>query len=178
MRSVLDISRSGAGVEVRTEGEVIRIEPWGPNSFRIRAALGHIDSDLPGALEEAPEPAEVAFISGDDRVSVANGAITAVVANEDGDGGQYMMIRFVRTDTGQELTAEQPAHFWWPGPRVFTPLGGCRYRLEQHFRAYDGERLFGLGQHTHGQLDQKGMALDLVQRLSLIHISEPTRLGM
>ncbi len=36
-------------------------------------------------------------------------------------------------------------------------------RTEQHFEAYDGERLHGLGQHLHGRLDQKGCVIDLVQ---------------
>ncbi len=30
--------------------------------------------------------------------------------------------------------------------------------------AYDDEKLYGLGQHQHGRLDQKGLVLDLVQR--------------
>ncbi len=170
MRSVLDISRTGTGVEVRTENEVIRIEPWGRDSLRVRAAVGRIEADLPGALEEPPGQSEVAIASGDDLVSIANGAITAIVANEQGEGGSYVLIRFVRSDTGQELTAEQPAHFWWPGARVFTALGGGRYRLEQHFKAYDDERFVGLGQRTHGRLDQKGMTLDLVQRNAEVSI--------
>ena len=36
------------------------------------------------------------------------------------DHGQAM-LRFTATATGDELLAEQPAHFWWPGPRLFTP---------------------------------------------------------
>jgi alpha-D-xyloside xylohydrolase len=170
MRSALEISRIGVGIEVRSEGEVIRIEPWGRDSLRVRAALGHIESDLPGALDQAPESGKVSVTSGDDLVSIANGAITAVVENVTNDGGQYVIIRYVRTDTGQELTAEQPAHFWWPGARVFAAQGGGRYRLEQHFQAYDDERLMGLGQRTHGRLDQKGMTLDLIQRNAEVSI--------
>ncbi|HKN99317.1 MAG TPA: TIM-barrel domain-containing protein, partial [Pseudonocardiaceae bacterium] len=60
--------------------------------------------------------------------------------------------------------AEQRSHFWWPGARLWMPQGNGYARLEQRFAAYDGERLFGLGQHTHGRLDQKGLVLDLVQR--------------
>ncbi len=45
-----------------------------------------------------------------------------------------------------------------------TALGGGRYRIEQHLRAYEGERFTGLGQHPNGRLDQKGMTIDLVQR--------------
>ena len=91
MRSVLDISLIGAGVEVRSEGEVIRIEPWGDDSLRVRAALERIESDLPGALEEAPASGKVTIGSGDGWVSIANGAITAVVESVADDGGHYVI---------------------------------------------------------------------------------------
>ena len=57
-----------------------------------------------------------------------------------------------------------PGHFAWPGPRQFTAMGEGYYRLEQRFRAYAGEQIFGMGQRQHGRLDQKGMVLELVQR--------------
>lgn len=47
---------------------------------------------------------------------------------------------------------------------MFTSTGNGYYRIDQHFASYGGERLFGLGQHTHGLLDQKGTVVDLVQR--------------
>lgn len=163
----MEVTRDDRAVEVRLEHEVIRIEPWGDDSFRVRAGLGNIVDGLPGALDVAPDGTVPKLFEKDDgrQVSVTNGAITAVVTEADGDSNRYVLsTRFVRSDTGVELTAEQPAHFWWPGPRVFTARGGGRYRLEQHFRAYEDERLFGLGQRTHGRLDQKGMALDLFHR--------------
>lgn len=43
-------------------------------------------------------------------------------------------------------------------------MGNGHHRLEQRFAAYDDEKLYGLGQHQHGKLDQKGLVLDLVQR--------------
>jgi alpha-D-xyloside xylohydrolase len=73
-------------------------------------------------------------------------------------------LTFLRADSGVELLAEMPAHFAWPGARFFSPTGNGYYTIEQRFRAYDHERIFGLGQHQHGRLDQKGMVLDLVQR--------------
>src|ERR1700730_11967427 len=36
--------------------------------------------------------------------------------------------------------------------------------MEQRFAAYPDERIYGLGQHGHGRLDQKGMVLELAQR--------------
>src|ERR1019366_5523468 len=79
-------------------------------------------------------------------------------------------IRFVRADTGDELLCEQPIHFWWPGPRNYTATGNGYHYIEQSFAAYEGEQLFGLGQHTHGRLDQKGIVLDLVQRNAEVSI--------
>ncbi len=42
--------------------------------------------------------------------------------------------------------------------------GNGHYRLEQRFKAYEGERLYGLGQHLHGRFDQKGLVIEVVQR--------------
>jgi alpha-D-xyloside xylohydrolase len=87
-----------------------------------------------------------------------------------GDGGDEVLIRFEDAATGRELLAEQRGHFWWPGARAFHSLGGGRGKVEQHFRAYDDERLFGMGQRPNGRLDQKGMTLDLLQRNSEVCI--------
>ena len=51
-----------------------------------------------------------------------------------------------------------------PGARVFAGDRSGAYEIHQQFAAYPGERLYGLGQRTHGRLNLKGLALDLVQR--------------
>jgi alpha-D-xyloside xylohydrolase len=166
----LKIIKSNGGVEIEARDQVVRIEPWGRDALRVRAGVGRVVDGLPGALDIDPEVADWSVDSGEDQLAIATGAITALVADEVDDGGHQVMIRFVRTDDRSELLAEQRSHFWWPGARVFHSLGGSRYRLEQHFTAYEDERLFGLGQRTHGRLDQKGMALDLVQRNAEVSI--------
>ncbi|MFB9802606.1 glycoside hydrolase family 31 protein, partial [Streptomonospora salina] len=144
------------GIEWHGGHQVVRVDPWGTDSVRVRAGLHRLRSDIPGALGERPGTgAEIRIEGGAARL--ANGAITA----ELGDDG---MLRFLRSSSREELLAEQRAHFWWPGPRAYTSTGNGYYRIEQRFAAYEGERLFGLGQHTHGLLDQKGAVLDLVQR--------------
>jgi alpha-D-xyloside xylohydrolase len=139
--------------------ETLRVEPWGPDAVRVRARLGGpVLDDLPGALlPDPPDPTSVAVKIDEDRATLTCGAITAEVTTEG-------MVRFLRTGTGAELLAEERAHFWWPGPRLYTATGNGYHRLEQRFAAYDGERLYGLGQHQHGLLDQKGTVVDLVQR--------------
>ncbi|MEU8489389.1 TIM-barrel domain-containing protein [Streptomyces sp. NPDC048641] len=165
------------GLEWRGEHEVLRIEPWGTDSLRVRAALGRLRDDIPGALLDRDDATgAAATISVPDLTGlrvfknglgsptdpvpparITQGNITAELTL---DG----LIRFVRTADGTELLAERPAHFWWPGSRVHTPVGHGYQRLEQNFQAYEGERLYGLGQRQHGLLDQKGTVTDLVQR--------------
>lgn len=124
----------------------------------MRARLGGPVLDgLPGALLDPPpaQDATVGIGAGAARLTV--GALTVEVSAEG-------MLRFLRTEDRTELLAEEPAHFWWPGSRLHTAVGNGHHRLEQRFAAYEGERLYGLGQHQHGRLDQKGLVLDLVQR--------------
>jgi alpha-D-xyloside xylohydrolase len=151
-----------AGVLVRLCGhEVVRIEAWGPDSLRVRVGLDHLIEGS-GALLEAPASESMVEIDADcARINV--GALGAEI-----DSAGY--LRFVRSDDGRELVAEKPIHFWWPGSRNFTATGNGYHQLEQCFAAYENERLFGLGQHTHGLLDQKGSVIDLVQRNAEVSI--------
>ncbi|MFJ9156830.1 TIM-barrel domain-containing protein [Streptomyces griseoviridis] len=149
--------RDGA-LEWSGRQETVRIEPWGPDAVRVRARLGGpLLENLPGALLDTPPPASSSVKTGAGHGRLTVGALTVEVDAE----GQ---LRFLRTADGSELLAEQRAHFWWPGPRLYTPVGGGSHRLEQRFAAYDDEKLYGLGQHQHGRLDQKGLVVDLVQR--------------
>ncbi|MDT0303183.1 glycoside hydrolase family 31 protein [Streptomonospora wellingtoniae] len=144
------------GIEWHGGHQVVRVEPWGADSVRVRAGLHRLRWDIPGALSEHPGTEGRIGVEGG-TARLANGGITAEVG-EDG------MLRFLRTSSREELLAEQRAHFWWPGPRAYTSTGNGYYRIEQRFAAYEGERVFGLGQHTHGLFDQKGAVVDLVQR--------------
>jgi len=155
--------RDGA-LEWSGRQETVRIEPWGPDAVRVRARLGGpVLEGLPGALlDEAPTAVATVKIEGGEG-TLTVGALTVEVSAEG-------HIRFVRTDDGTELLTEERAHFWWPGPRLYTPVGNGHHRLEQRFAAYEGEKLFGLGQHQHGRLDQKGTVLDLVQRNAEVSI--------
>ncbi len=136
--------------------EIVQIEPWGRDSLRVRATLGpEIRDNLPNALLEPAPPAQAKIEIGTERATLRNGAITAEVA---ADGG----LRFLDAG-GAELLAEATPHFSKPPVRHLKPAGGDHFRVEMRFKAYDGERLYGLGQHPHGRLDQKGCVVDLIQ---------------
>jgi len=141
--------------------ERLRLEAWGEDSIRVRASQAQIAEELPGALA-ATCPAPSADATGD-RNTLVNGKLRAQISS---DG----LVSFWRSDDGRELLSEQKAHFWWPGPRLHLANGNGHYRIEQRFKAYDGEKLYGLGQHLHGEFNQKGLVMDLVQRNAEVSI--------
>ena len=134
------------------------VEPWGPDSVRVRAGRTADVLAVPGALlDPAPEPEDVRVERSSRGTALVNGALRVELSPEG-------LLRYVRTLDGEELFREMAGHFAWPGPRQFTAMGAGYYRLEQRFQAYRDEQIYGMGQRQHGRLDQKGMVLELVQR--------------
>ena len=160
------INDDGALV-VRFNGEIIRIEPLGPDALRLRARPGltvvepHVSALLPAARCDA-------LVSIDDRsASITNGLIRAEVRLQRRHGADVPMepvIRFVNSVTGAVLLEETRPHFAGPGPRQFKPISSGSFILEAAFKAQDGERLMGLGQPQHGRMDLKGVSTALVQQ--------------
>jgi alpha-D-xyloside xylohydrolase len=151
--------RDNGGLELRTPHEVLRIEPWGAHAVRVRAAVTAIETDLPGALD-----ATAPSIAGAELTILADGSARLVNGRLAVEADTRGRIRFLHAATGRELLADQhPYTPWDHGARIHSPRGDGSYRIEQHFTAYEGERIFGLGQHLHGRLDQKGLVIDLVQ---------------
>jgi alpha-D-xyloside xylohydrolase len=148
-------SQVAPGIVLQRGRETLRVEAWGRNSVRVRVSLGPRDDDDIGALLTPPPTAGA--------VSSQGGSARLVVGDLAADVDEDGRLRFSRASAGEELLAEEPIRFVWPGARSFTANGNGYYRVEQQFRAYTGEQLFGLGQHQHGQLDQKGIVVDLEQ---------------
>ncbi|MFC9128186.1 TIM-barrel domain-containing protein [Streptomyces sp. NPDC057099] len=161
--SRLSDSRPAVCLEFGDDEHVLRVEPWGADSVRVRSARQRVRDDLPGALS-VPPVAEAFLGAGPDGGQLLTVGQLRVELSPQGH------LRFTRTQDGTELLRESVGHFTWPGPRQFTPVSEGRYRLEQRFAAYDGEQFFGLGQHSHGRLDHKHMVIDLVQRNSEVTI--------
>jgi alpha-D-xyloside xylohydrolase len=151
--------------------EVLRIEPWGPNSLRVRSKVGGpVLEQLPGALLDPPDRPEHAAAAQTAQVRITERGATIVNGAISADVSPTGRIVFKRIEDGAELLSEQDAHFWWPGPRLRTAHGNGYARLEQRFAAYPDEKLYGLGQHQHGLYDQKGAVVELVQRNSEVTI--------
>ena len=155
-------TQSDTALEWRGGHEIVRIEPWGRNSLRIRGTLWQsIQDDLPGALLTAPPTDSDIQITGG-QATITNGGLTAELSGS----GQ---LRFLRSDGG-ELLSETTPHFTGPPTRRYAPTGGGTHHFEVLFNARDGERFYGLGQHQHGLLNQKGAVIELVQRNTEVSI--------
>lgn len=155
------------GLECRFMGETLRIIPWGPDAVRVQACPGsrlatpHVDALLPAASVDAT------IEIGDQVASVTCGRIRAEITLTDRYGAEVKreaVLRFVRADTGEELLSETRSHFAGPRTRNFKALASGTWRLEQQFKAYDGESLWGLGQPQHGAMDLKGVSTTLLQQ--------------
>jgi alpha-D-xyloside xylohydrolase len=155
-------TQSGAALEWHGGHETVRIEPWGRSSLRVRGTVwSGIRDDLPGALlDQPPAGAEVGISAG--RARISNGGLTAEISAS----GQ---IRFLGAD-GRELLSETTPHFTGPPTRRYSTVGGGMHHFEVLFNSRDEERFYGLGQHQHGRLDQKGAVVELVQRNTEVSI--------
>jgi alpha-D-xyloside xylohydrolase len=160
-------TNEGNALIVRFNGEIIRIEPWGRNALRTRARPGLTVVEPHVSALLAPEPAQASVEISDRGASISCGSIRAEVRLQRRHGADVPMepvIRYVNTGTGEELLSETRPHFAGPGPRQFKPIASGSFALEASFRAYDGERLMGLGQAQHGRLDLKGVSTALIQQ--------------
>ena len=162
--------REGTALIFEANHEILRVEPWGRDSLRVRATqTAQISDDLPGALlkPNRNEKTQITVEMDGSQGLVRNGAIAAEIDAGDGPLGARVpakaALRFFRSDTGRELLAEAPSHFPRPVARRFDPAGGDLSRLQVRFKAYEGERVYGLGQHQHGRLNQKGLVIDQYQ---------------
>jgi len=136
--------------------EVIQIDPWGLDSLRVGTTHNpSICEDLPVILQPPTETGTVIGIT-ERSGAIRNGALRAEIHLEGDIDGQRAEIHFINTQTNQEILAEPSSHFPRHPARYYRSLGGEYYKIEQRFQAYEGEKLYGLGQHQHSWLDQKG----------------------
>ncbi len=150
------LSSEGSALVYRHEAETVRIEPWGADSVRVRATRNPRFKELPGALLGQPE-AQAEINIDADLATLRNGKITAEM-------GMTGRLRFLRSDSGEVLLSEPVVEILHPPGRGYKAVGGELSRLEARFDARDDESFYGLGQHRHGRLDQKGCVIDLVQQ--------------
>ena len=173
------INDNGALV-CRRRGEILRLEPWGRDSLRVRATMARGFTGEDRALTEKPAGAESVVTIGEEmkregdgeyhplplaRIEV--GRISATV-NHGGvvtfyRDGKKILREYYR-NYGGSVTKE--SHCLKTVSREWKPYPGGDWRLTVRYEPNDGERIFGMGQYQQPYMDLKGCILELAQKNS------------
>lgn len=167
------------------QGEQLRIEPWGKDSLRVRAAMQARFSGNGWALTEQVEDAQTQIVIekvdhwvGDgtldkrEEASITHGRIKAVV-NHAGvvsffKDDRLILRGYFRAYDGTISRESRCLKLFsreWKGV-----IGGSEYELNVKFEANKGEKIFGMGQYQDDCMDKKGCVLELAQRNSQVSV--------
>jgi alpha-D-xyloside xylohydrolase len=142
--------------------ETMCVEAWGTKSLRVRAVQEAEILDIAWALL-SPVSTEAEIEIKTDLATIRNGNLKAEIQR---DG----TLRFTNAIDKRLLIEEVPYRIVMPPAREYKANKGDLWHIDVRFRAQEGERLYGLGQHTHGFLDQKGCVIELMQRNTQVSI--------
>ncbi len=152
--------REGSVLVWQANQHKVWIQPWGRNGLRVQANLAGEPLDLPQALL-ADHPLDMAAVQIEieaETATIQNGAIQATITHNG-------HLQYTNVVSGELLLQEPPIwSYHMPPNRDFKYQNGRLFQIEAWFQAQEGERFFGLGQHQHGHLDQKGCVIELHQR--------------
>ena len=162
-------------IEWRFERQILRVEPWGEHSLRVRATCAPAFSEALHAL--LPQDNGQAIIQQDaETLTLTHGNIRAVL-NLKGQlafynqHGELLLEEMWRQRSTVGIGASEKSQDKYVSAlkldgREFKPLPGGKYQLTVRFESRDGEHLYGMGQYQQPWLDLKGCSLELAQRNS------------
>ncbi len=166
-------------------GEKLKIEAWGSDSLRVRAAMAPEFTGNDWALTETVENNGAQVLieeedhwAGDGTIdkreiaTIINGRIKAVV-NFAGVISFYKddklilreYFRFYDGTLSKESRCLKLVNREWKGI-----IGGSEYSLNLKFESNKNEKIFGMGQYQQDCMDLKGCVLELAQRNSQISV--------
>ena len=167
------IRQEGNKVYRRFDKELLCIEPWGKNSFRVRATQRHgflEDEELSALLPQDEYEIKV-YSQGTDTV-IENGKICCEITrtgklrflNQD---GKLLLEEYERNRGMAEEGRKEFNSALEIVPRTFEPhLSTDNFALTVRFEPVAGEKLYGMGQYQEPYLDVKGCTLELAHRNS------------
>lgn len=151
------------------DSELVQIESWGPNAFRIRATKFHTLPADQWALTETPPEATPSISVKEDHATITNGNITATISSKGkiiikNAKGERLLEEYVRNRN--DVLDPKCSSLMVDG-REFKPLLGGDYHLTYRLESIDPkEKLYGMGQYQQQYLDLKGLDLEMAQRNS------------
>jgi len=150
--------RNGNALERKYNSELLRIEPWGKNSLRVRATPEYNFSGNNRALLELPNE-DCQITVEENRAEIINGNARATV-DENGKVIIYNQRGEIMLEEALELQPLQRK------ARFFKPRLCGSYELTATFKSNPYEKIFGMGQYQQPFLNVKGCTLELAHRNS------------
>ena len=144
------------------DGETLVIEPWGENSFRVRASYTDFEKSDWALIE--PIKTETAITINEDAAEIVNGKIKAIVKRN----GQMTVY-----NQKGEVLLEESEHTYqlkYGGRELAPKVGSSDYQLTLRLESEPNEKLFGMGQYQQMLLNLKGCQLELTHRNSQISV--------
>ena len=156
--------QQGQAVLFRNHGETLLVQPWGPDSVRVRAVLMGDLADNRYALLD-PHPCEdVEITLADQLATLRCGRLT--VRMEVCGWKQRAKLTFLNQKGEVLLRETDGANALVLQARKFEPVIGGDHAITATFEGVDGEHIYGMGQYQEEYLDWKGCTLELAHRNS------------
>ncbi|WP_100398770.1 glycoside hydrolase family 31 protein [Bacillus sp. FJAT-44742] len=151
------------------DSEKLWVEPWGENSFRVRATHMEAMQNENWALLP-PEDFEADIRIYEEKAVIKNGKISAEITNGGkitffNSKGEILLEEFVRKRDKRDDVKEFKSALNIEA-REFKPILGGDYQLTLRFESDPNEKIFGMGQYQQSNLDLKNCTLELAHRNS------------
>lgn len=160
----------------RGSGETVVVEPWGPDSVRVRAALGGPVTDTDWALLPQEAASGVSVTVDGDVATLTHGEIRVVAtAREYYDWqAQYSRSRcrleFFDSRGTLLFAEEEDGGALKLRARDYDALPGGTHRARVSLVGARDEKLYGMGQYQQDLLDLKGSTVELAHRNSQVSV--------
>ncbi len=154
------------------KGQHLRIDAWGENSLRIRAAMGSSlknDKDIPQALLTPQKSSSDSITITDTYAEIINGNIKATIdyniPSDDNSNKHNGRIVFYNIKTNNIVLEEYlfQTKFSETARKIYPTRDGL-HELFIRFKSDRNEKIYGLGQHHNKSLNQKGCMIEMRQR--------------
>lgn len=150
------------------DAEEVWIEPWGRNSFRVRATKNAEMLDTAWALTQEKPETDSEIEIGENRAEIRNGKIKAGITKYGKltfykQDGSVLLDEYLRNRKDKTVDYCSALDI---DAREFKPNIGGDYHLSMRFVSTPSEKIYGMGQYQQPYLNQKGNDLELAQRNS------------
>lgn len=142
--------------------EKLLIEPWGKNSFRIRAGYTEFSNEESALIEVSEEDTNIQIKK--DEAVIENGRINVTVKSS----GHITIKNYKGNILLKE--SEYTYQLKYGGRQIIPKVGSSDYTIIMRLDTQPNEKIFGMGQYQHNYFNLKGCMVELTHRNSQVSI--------